>query len=272
MAGRLRQAVHSSAHTHWTGFKDAHDVMRQSGVSRAALEKLAAADAFRSTGRDRRQALWDVRGLSPAAPLPLFQWSDAREDGEEPEVQLPQMPLSEHVINDYQTLRLSLKAHPISFLRERLQKQRIVSCIELRDLRDGAYIAIAGVVLVRQRPGSAKGVVFMTIEDETGIANSVVWPKTLEKYRKVIMTARLIFIRGRIQRHEDIIHVVCHHLEDRSDWLSELSEWAKDMRAPIANADEVRRPDPGSARNKYHPRWAGHPRNERVIPKSRDFH
>ncbi|MEM7746925.1 MAG: error-prone DNA polymerase [Pseudomonadota bacterium] len=272
IAGRVRQAVHSSASTDTAGFKDAHDVMRHSGVSRAALEKLAAADAFRSTGRDRRQALWDVRGLSSAAPLPLFQWSDAREDGEEPAVQLPQMPLSEHVINDYQTLRLSLKAHPISFLRERLKKQRVVSCIELRDLRDGTYIAIAGVILVRQRPGSAKGVVFMTIEDETGIANSVVWPKTLEKYRKVIMTARLIFISGRIQRHEDIIHVVCHHLEDRSDWLGELSEWAKDMPAPIANADEVRRPDPGSARNKYHPRWAGHPRNERVIPKSRDFH
>jgi len=153
-----------------------------------------------------------------------------------------------------------------------LRKRRIVSCAELRDLRDGSFIAIAGVVLVRQRPGSAKGVVFMTIEDETGIANSVVWPKTLEKYRKVIMTARLIFIRGRIQRHEDIIHVVCQHLEDRNDWLSELSEWAQDMPAPIAHADEVRRPDPGSARNKYHPRWAGHPRNERVIPKSRDFH
>ena len=253
-------------------FKDAHDVKRHAGVPRAALERLAAADAFRSTGQDRRQALWDVRGLSPAEPLPLFQWGDAREDGKEPDVELPLMPLSEHVINDYQTLRLSLKAHPLSFLRERLRKQRVISCSELRDLRDGTSIAIAGVVLVRQRPGSAKGVVFMTIEDETGIANSVVWPKTLEKYRKVIMTARLIFIRGRIQRHEDIIHVVCQHLEDRSDWLNELSEWAKDMPAPIANADEVRKPEPGSARNKYHPRWAGHPRNERVIPKSRDFH
>ena len=253
-------------------FKDAHDVKRHAGVSRAALERLAAADAFRSTGQDRRQALWDVRGLSPAEPLPLFQWGDAREDGTEPDVELPLMPLSEHVINDYQTLRLSLKAHPLSFLRERFRKQRVISCSELRDLRDGTSIAIAGVVLVRQRPGSAKGVVFMTIEDETGIANSVVWPKTLEKYRKVIMTTRLIFIRGRIQRHEDIIHVVCQHLEDRSAWLNELSEWAKDMPAPIANADEVRKPEPGSARSKYHPRWAGHPRNERVIPKSRDFH
>ena len=147
-------------------------------------------------------------------------------------------------------------------------------------LRDGAYVTIAGVVLVRQRPGSAKGVVFMTIEDETGVANAVVWPKTLERYRKVIMTARLIHIRGRIQRHEDIIHVVSGRLEDRSHWLAELSEWVHEnehkMPVPIAHADEVRRPDPGSAREKhqprFHPRWAGHPRNERIIPKSRDFH
>jgi error-prone DNA polymerase len=147
-----------------------------------------------------------------------------------------------------------------------------VSCASLRGMRDGAYVAVAGVVLVRQRPGSAKGVVFMTIEDETGVANVVVWPKMLERYRRVIMTARLIYVRGRIQRHEDIIHVVSSHLEDRNAWLSALSEQAADMPVPIANADEVRNPDPGSARNKHHPRWAGHPRNERIIPKSRDFH
>ena len=246
--------------------------MRRAGVPRTTLERLAAADAFRSTGRDRRQALWDVRGLNPSAPLPLFAWGEAREDGNDPDVQLPIMPLSEHVVNDYQTLRLSLKAHPMSFLRARLKAQRIVTCAELTTLRDGSYVSVAGVVLVRQRPGSAKGVVFMTIEDETGIANAVVWPKTLERYRKVIMAARLIHIRGRIQRHEDIIHVVSNRLEDRSDWLETLSEWGTDMAVPIANADEVHRPEPGSARQKDHPRWAGHPRNERIIPKSRDFH
>ena len=253
-------------------FRDAYDIMQRARVSRAALEKLAAADAFRSTGRDRRQALWDVRGLNVGLPLPLFRWGEAREDCSELEVQLPEMTTGEHVVNDYQTLRLSLKAHPISFLRGRLRAQRVVSCAELRSMRDGATVAIAGVVLVRQRPGSAKGVVFMTIEDESGVANVVVWPKTLERYRKVIMAARLIYVRGRIQRHEDIIHIVSNRLEDRSDWLGELSEWAGDMPAPIANADEVRRPDPGSARSKSHPRWAGHPRNERIIPKSRDFH
>jgi error-prone DNA polymerase len=173
------------------------------------------------------------------------------------------MPLSEHVVNDYQTLKLSLKAHPMSFLREKLTARRVQACHELRQFKDGASVSVAGVVLVRQRPGSAKGVVFMTVEDETGVANAVVWQKTLERFRKVVMGARLIIIHGRIQRHEDIIHVVSEKLEDRSDWLELLSEHA---------ADEVLRPDPGSARSPVHPRWAGHPRNERVIPKSRDFH
>ena len=156
---------------------------------------------------------------------------------------LPQMALSEHVVNDYQTLRLSLKAHPMSFLRDRFQARRVRACHELRTLKDGAYVSVAGVVLVRQRPGSAKGVVFMTIEDETGVANAVVWPKTLERFRKVVMGARLIVIHGRIQRHEDIIHVVSARLEDRSDWLALLSEAADEMKVPLANADHVRNPD-----------------------------
>src|SRR5690606_16208249 len=145
---------------------------------------------------------------------------EAREEGAEAEVRLPEMPLSEHVVNDYQTLRLSLKAHPMSFLRERCKAQAILSCDDIRNLRDGARVKVAGVVLVRQRPGTSKGVVFMTIEDETGIANAVVWPKMLERYRKVVMGARLIVIEGRIQRHEDIIHVVSTRLTDGSNWLS----------------------------------------------------
>ncbi|MGI9524464.1 MAG: error-prone DNA polymerase [Hyphomicrobiaceae bacterium] len=265
-------AARSSQQSGRRPYSNAHDIMSRAAVARSALEKLATADAFRSTGRDRRQALWDVRGLSPIEPLPLFAWGTTREDGVEHEVTLPQMSLSEHVVNDYQTLRLSLKAHPISFLRARLNQQRVLPCAQLLEQRDGSPVTIAGVVLVRQRPGSAKGVVFMTLEDETSTANVVVWPKTLERYRKVIMTTRLVFVRGRIQRHEDIIHVVSTHLEDRSDWLQLLSEWAHDMPVPIANSDEVLRPEPGSARTRDHPRWAGHPRNERVVPKSRDFH
>ncbi len=262
-------------------FSSVHDLWLRAGVSHATLEKLAAADAFRSvqaergfakTGLDRRQALWEVKALARAPPLPLFQWRQTEEGGCEPEVMLPVMPLSEHVVNDYQTLRLSLKAHPMSFLRQRLKRRRVAACEDLRGFENGAAVTIAGVVLVRQRPGTAKGVVFMTLEDETGVANAVVWPKTLERYRKIVMGARLILIKGRIQRHEDIIHVVCGQLEDRSDWLRELAETARDPQLPVGNADEVVKPDPGSghASGQAHP--SGHPRLARVIPKSRDFH
>ncbi len=258
-------------------FADVHDLWQRAGVRLATLERLAAADAMRSLGLDRRQALWAVKGLANAAPLPLFAWSEARETGAEPRVDLPGMALSEHVVCDYQTLRLSLKAHPLGFLRAGLAARRVAACADLRTLRDGARVAVAGVVLVRQRPGSAKGVVFMTIEDETGIANVVVWPKTLERYRREIMSARLMLIRGRIQRHEDIIHVVSAVVEDRSDLLATLMEDADGpMPVPIANADEVLRPEPVSARSPSHPRQMAnarrHPRDQRVIPRSRDFH
>ena len=269
-------------------FRDVHDLWVRAGVKLSTLERLAAADAFRSLGLDRRQALWEVKALTAREALPLFTWSETREAGTETAVALPQMALSEHVVNDYQTLRLSLKAHPMTFLRADFKAARVVSAQDVRGLKDGARVAVAGVVLVRQRPGSAKGVVFMTIEDETGVANAVVWPKMLEKYRKVVMTARLILIEGRIQRHEGIIHIVAQQLIDRSDWLMRLSEWAQDMKMPIANADEVLRPNPGSARGQdedqkrphprfntvsnVHPPRIDHPRNVRIIPKSRDFH
>jgi error-prone DNA polymerase len=280
-------------------FRDVRDLWRRSGVGRSTLERLAAADAFRSLGHDRRQALWEVRGLPKELPLPLFDHTEASEAGVEPHVLLPIMPLSEHVVNDYRTLRLSLKAHPMSFLRARIARENILSCADLKRTRDGARVSVAGVVLVRQRPGSAAGVVFMTIEDETGVANSVIWPKVLERMRKVVMGARLVVVHGRVQRHEDIIHVVAARLEDRSDWLRLLDEEADSMSVPVANADEVKRPDPGSwrsppdeeqtpfplapadhvkrppaAREKSHPRWhpRRHPRSMRIIPKSRDFH
>ncbi len=257
-------------------YRSVHDLWRRARIRPATMERLAAADAFRSIGLDRRQALWEVKALSEPEPLPLFAWSDTRETGPEPAFALPETPLGEHVVIDYQTLRLSLKAHPMSLLRARFQAARALACSDLRGMKDGARVMVAGVVLVRQRPGSAKGVVFMTIEDETGVANTVIWPKTLERFRKVVMTARLILIRGRIQRHEDIIHVVSAELIDRSDWLDDLTEQREAMPVPIANADEVLRPDPGSARGKAsardHPRFQGHPRDTRVIPKSRDFH
>ena len=278
-------------------FSDVRDLWRRGGIGRASLEKLASADAFRSLGLDRRQGLWEVRGLPKEIPLPLFDHACAAEAGAEPEVALPAMPLSEHVVNDYRTLRLSLKAHPMRFLRDRVARARIASCADLKTCRDGAWVSVAGVVLVRQRPGSAQGVVFMTIEDETGIANSVIWPKVLERERKVVMGARLVVVHGRVQRHEDIIHVIAAKLEDESDWLRLLTEDGESLSVALANADEVKRPDPGSwrpsqddaplplapadhlkhplpSRERPHPRWhpRRHPRAERIIPKSRDFH
>lgn len=200
-------------------------------------------------------------------------------------MRLPEMPLSEHVVNDYQTLSLSLKAHPMSFLREDFRAKCVISCGEVRDLPNGAHVAVAGVVLVRQMPGSAKGVVFMTIEDETGIANAVVWPKMLERFRKVVMTSRLIQIEGRIQKQDgacQIIHIVAARLADKSDWLLRLSEWVGDMRAPLvaANGGGLAEGKPGAPEagngeciatpfSQPKPR---HPRNVRIIPKSRDFH
>ncbi|MFT3729880.1 MAG: OB-fold nucleic acid binding domain-containing protein [Hyphomicrobium sp.] len=174
----------------------------------------------------------------------------------------------------------------MSFLRDDFRGDGVLSCEDLGKVKDGAWVRVAGVVLVRQRPGNGT-VIFMTIEDETGIANAVIWPKLLEKFRKVVMTSRLILIEGRVQKqkeeHADIIHVVAARLIDRSDWLLRLSEWAADMAVPVANADEViHHPEPGSAHPsrkeaRIHPRFSRgpkprHPRNVRIIPKSRDFH
>ena len=279
-------------------FRDLRDLWRWSGVGRATLERLAAADALRSLGHDRRQALWEVCGLPKELLLPLFDHAAPSEAGAEPEVTLPVMPLSEQVVNDYRTLRLSLKAHPMSFLRARIVSEGILSCANLKCAQDGTRAGVAGMVLVRQRPSSAQGVVFMTIEDETGVANSVIWPKVLERERKVVMGARLVVVHGRIQRHEDIIHVVVERLEDRSDWLRLLDEEADSMTDPVAKA-EAKCPDPGSSRSsldeeptpfplapadhvkrplalreRSHPHWhpRRHPRAERIIPKPRDFH
>jgi len=280
------------------------DLWRRSGLGRASIERLASADAFRSLGLDRRQALWAVRGLPKEIPLPLFEHAMTTEIGREPDVALPVMPLPEHVVDDYRTLRLSLKAHPMTFLRAHVTAARIVSCGQVKTMTDGMRVSVGGVILVRQRPGSASGVVFMTIEDETGVANAVIWPTVLERMRKVVMGARLVVIHGRVQRHEDIIHVVAARLEDKNHWLDRLSEDGEALEAALANADEVRRPDPGSWRGSQpkpgllpplaaadhvkrpesgeparkgearHPRWHPrcHPRETRIIPKSRDFH
>ncbi len=241
-------------------FTDLADLKKRARLDAGTMRKLAAADVVRSMTLDRRQALWDARALRDAPDLPLF--IDKRDEGEEVRFDLPQMPICEHVVADYQTTRLSLKAHPMSFLRKSMGKQGYRTTAALNDMRNGQSVKLAGIVLIRQRPGSAKGVCFITLEDETGVANLVVWPKVMEAFRKVIMRARIIDVRGYVQRDEDVIHVVATHLTDRSDALELLSNDV--MEPPLARADEVKKTLPNSTH--------GHPRNVRVIPKSRDFH
>jgi error-prone DNA polymerase len=240
--------------------------LRRAGISISALEKLAAADAFRSLGLDRRAALWQVKALARAKPLPLFEIASANDQGTELPVALPPMRLSEHVVNDYQTIKLSLKAHPMSFLRPPCNDERVTDNAALKRMGNGKSVAVAGIVLVRQRPGSAKGVVFITLEDEFGVCNVVVWPNALAAYRTVVMGARLMLVRGRIQRHADIIHVVANHLEDKTAWLDRLTADPPASPPPLARADHVARPGHDQSPGRRHPR------NERAIPRSRDFH
>ncbi|MEL7211289.1 MAG: error-prone DNA polymerase [Pseudomonadota bacterium] len=238
------------------------DLKRRAGLDASAMHRLAAADAFRSMLLDRRAALWDARALKDAPDLPLFTEKKAPDEGLDHTVALPEMPSCEHVVADYQTLRLSLKAHPMSFLRKSMNRQGYSSAAQLRQMRNGQRISMAGVVLIRQKPGSAKGVCFITIEDETGVANLVVWPKIMAQFRKAVMQSRLIDVRGYVQRDRDVIHVVVEQLHDRSDALDRLSN--EPMPIQLSRADEVLRPIPDT-----HSR---HPRNVRIIPKSRDFH
>ena len=235
------------------------ELRSRGGVPVHAIQRLAAADAFRSMGLDRRAALWDSRALQagarPAAcSLMPRRATKARKPSRR---SFPAMPLAEHVVNDYQTIRLSLKAHPMRFLREHYAAQKFVTADQLKTIRDGKRLSIAGLVLIRQRPGSAKGVVFITLEDETGIANLVVWPDVFEKQRKIVMGARLMAVHGIVQRDpdSDVIHVVARRLEDHSHMLRHLSDEALpstlsqgDARRQLAGA---RRTPP--ARRRDHP-------------------
>jgi error-prone DNA polymerase len=248
------------------GYADFDALVRRSGLTRPQLQILAQADALRSIGLDRRAALWRVKGVAPpAAPAPLL---DHLPDLEA-QPGLPTMALSEHVVADYQTTRLSLKGHPMGFLRQGFAARAVIPCAQVATLRDGAKVATAGVVLVRQRPGT--GVVcFITIEDETGVANLVVLPQVFERYRKVIMSARLIEVQGHIQRTEqaaEVVHVLAHRLIDRSPALRTLAEPQLDLKHLLAFGDEVVKNGPGGSR-----RPAAHPREVRVMPPSRDFH
>jgi error-prone DNA polymerase len=252
-------------------FTSLEDFARDTALPKRALILLADADAFRSLGLDRRAALWAVRRLPDDIPLPLFEIAAAREQPDEHARPLPLMPLPEQVVADYQTIRLSLKGHPMEFLRSMFAKERVVPCNAVCHANDKQRVSCAGVVLVRQRPGSAKGVVFMTLEDETGIANIVVWPKVMERFRKEVMGARLIQVEGYIQSSpEEVTHLVAQRLFDRSGDLTNLANdaLARKHVLPYGTAlNDDSRDHPENSAQKIR-----HPRNVRILPPSRDFH
>jgi error-prone DNA polymerase len=248
-------------------FTDPSEINRLARLPAPVLERLARADAYASMKLRRRDALWAVRALPPE-PLPLFAAGENRED---PEVALPTMAIGEEVTHDYAALRLSLKTHPLGLLRTELEATGAVPADSLLHTKDGKRVTVAGLALVRQRPGTASGVIFITLEDETGVANLVIWPKTFERFRGVVMAARLIKVTGRLQREGIVTHVIADHLEDMTHRLRALA--GPDFDSPdlrkgsnaayennLARADEVKSPIPESRRG---------PR--RLFP-SRDFH
>ena len=274
------------------GYDSVRDLWLRAKLSPSVLEILAGVDAFRSLGLDRREALWAVRGLNRVGDkddLPLLKGLSWR--AVEADARLPPMPLGKHVVEDYRHLSLSLKAHPVAFLRERLAQKKILRSEELAKLRNGVRTTVAGLVLVRQRPGSANGVIFLTIEDETGTANIIVWPKIFEALRSIVLGASFLAATGRVQIEAGVIHIVMERAEDLTPLLSLLSghngqvsggEISGAEISSFAHVDEVRRPnerDSRAPREKIQPNlFADAPSSpsaaelRRVLPKGRNFH
>ncbi len=195
------------------------DDLRRIGLSETTLEKLADADTFRSIDHDRREALWEVS--TKDYPEALFSGQRSYDNYNE-KVILPEMSLSEHVVHDYATTSLSIKAHPVSFIREQLDRLHILSASALANGKDGDRVKVAGLILVRQRPGTASGICFITIEDETGTANLVVFQKLFDQYRKEIIQSRLLMVEGQLQIEGEVIHVIVKKCYNFSKLLREL--------------------------------------------------
>jgi error-prone DNA polymerase len=240
------------------GYESVRDVWLRSGLDVDEIEKLAQADAFRSLGLDRRDALWAVRALdgkSAAETLPLFDQPAIRLRDLEPETRLPTMPLGEHVVHDYRSLGLSLKAHPLAFLRQRLDRSGVTPNARLPSVPDGRRVSVAGLVLVRQRPGTGKAI-FLTLEDEQAVANVIFWERTFDRYRPIVMGARFVRVTGKLQSESGVIHIVAEKVEDLTPWLSVLLEEKPDV--PVVQSD---RQDIATLSGKA----------ERVMPKGRNF-
>ena len=239
------------------GYRSIEDLWRRVRIPIAALERLAEADAFQCIGLDRRAALWAIRGLSDTS-LPLFDTVPAEPDPE-PAVTLPSMTAGRQVVEDYRATGLSLRRHPVSFLRGDLETRRIVRCADLAAIRDGRRLEVAGLILVRQRPGSARGVLFVTIEDETGHANLILWPSVFEKHRRLVLSASMIACRGKLQKEKEVIHVIAEHLTDLSPMLRGVGERNEPFPVPHTRGDEARHGSPPDPRDK-------------TLPASRDIY
>ena len=218
------------AHRGEAPYGSVEEVWRRAGVPAAMLERLAEADAFQTLGLDRRAALWAVKGLADTV-LPLFAAADGH-GGPKPELVEPFVPLTPmkeglKVVEDYRSVGLTLGRHPVAFLRAELRTRGMIECGDLLHLRDGRRVVVPGIVLVRQKPGSAKGVMFITIEDETGVANLVLWADRFEAQRRLVLSAGMIACHGRVQREGDVIHVVTDHLEDLSTLLRSVGDRAE---------------------------------------------
>ncbi len=257
------------------GYDSVRDLWLRGGLHASTIERLADIDAFRSLGLDRRDALWAARGLNRVGgqeDLPLFERSEDRT--REPDFDLPPMLMGEHIVEDYRTVGLSLKAHPAALLRDELSARRVIQAECLKEIRNGERVRVAGLVLVRQRPGTASGVIFMTLEDETGIANIVVWPKLFEQYRREVLGGRLVAIDGPVQNESGVIHVIAERVHDYTHLLAGLSAQGEKIDA-TGPTDEPRRGTHEDPRQR-------HPRNVRinldvakaanVMPKGRNFH
>jgi error-prone DNA polymerase len=253
-------------------FVSVDDLWRRAGVPSASLVQIAEADALQpSLKLARREALWAIKGLRDE-PLPLFAAASAREaqtvpELHEPMVALRPMTAGGEVVEDYGHVGLTLRAHPVTFLRADLSARRIVTCAEAMQARDGRWLQTAGLVLVRQKPGTAKGVMFITLEDETGIANLVVWAKMCDKYRRVVLSASMVAVRGRIQREGEVVHLVTHHLADLSRELASVGEREAAFLLPHGRGDEVHHGGPGLDPRER--QFKGPPPHDVYVPDSR---
>jgi error-prone DNA polymerase len=249
-------------------FTSIEDLARRAGLPTRALQLLADADAMRSLGQNRREALWEVC-RTPTDELPLFAAARSRELGEEPAIALKPMALGEHVAADYQTHRLSLKGHPMALLRPHFAAEGVTPCAGLRALKSGARVRVGGIVLIRQRPGKGNAI-FITLEDEDGIANILLWASRFERYRRPVMAARLMIVDGELQRsREGVVHIMASRVIDRTDLLNRLSE-THEPKPVLSRADIFEHPV--NPRHDASPRTSQHPRNVRLLPRSRDFH